>query len=105
MLSSHTELRLAGFLVRNNFVQQECNRWETGPFLTSSPHFPILQLTVEPMLSFITKVTAVNVTQAAAGAKPLREQVTLQFARCCPPGIQIVGARLVKNINILQRRA
>ena len=34
--------------------------------------------TVEDMLSFITKVTAVKVASAASAAKPLREQVGVQ---------------------------
>ena len=44
----------------------------------------VTKLTVEPMLSFITKVTAVRVASSLSSGKRLREQV-----RChLPPGAQ-----------------
>ena len=46
----------------------------------------VTKLVVEPMLSFITKVTAVKVAQQGAdAAKPLREQVRLVMSMCFMP--------------------
>lgn len=53
----------------------------------------VTKLAVEPMLSFITKVTAVKVAASSAGrGKPLREQVSLLTS----PGSQI-GLLCVQN--------
>ncbi len=50
----------------------------------------ITKLTVEPMLSFLTKVTAFRVAPALSAGNPLRQQVCLasfwvrKMKECCP---------------------
>ena len=46
----------------------------------------VTKLTVEPMLSFITKVTAVKVATSLANSKRLREQVCVFFSALCRTG-------------------
>ena len=48
----------------------------------------VTKLTVEPMLSFITKVTAVRVASSLNPGKRLREQVHSR----CPPFKDVKGA-------------
>ena len=45
--------------------------------------------TVEDMLSFITKVTAVKVVSASANAKPLREQVLVEYLFPTPYNMRV----------------